>query len=56
MREFRYLEYMVQRNGGEEKHVKEKVGKAAAVMAGMAVMGNRKKEIWKGLEEKAKTI
>lgn len=24
--------------------------------AGMAVMGNRKKEIWEGLEEKAKTI
>lgn len=32
VREFRYLGYTLQRNGGQEVHVKERVRKAAAVM------------------------
>ncbi|KYN19072.1 hypothetical protein ALC57_08604 [Trachymyrmex cornetzi] len=44
VKKFKYLGYTLQKNGGQEEHVKEKVAKAAAVMG--QVMGDREKEIW----------
>jgi len=49
VREYKYLGYKLQRNGGQESHVKERVAKAAAIMGHK---GNWKEEIWKGLEKK----
>jgi len=39
----------VQRNGKQDKHIKEGVAKAASIMG---VIWGKKEKIWKGLEEK----
>ncbi|XP_071644396.1 uncharacterized protein [Temnothorax longispinosus] len=42
VKEFRYLGYTLQRNGGQEAHVKERVKKAAAVMGQVWGIGKRR--------------
>ncbi|XP_071577986.1 uncharacterized protein [Temnothorax nylanderi] len=42
VKEFRYLGYTLQRNGGQEAHVKERVKKAAAVMGKVWGIGKRR--------------
>ncbi|KYN17184.1 hypothetical protein ALC57_10516, partial [Trachymyrmex cornetzi] len=44
---FKYLGYTLQKNGGKEGHVKERMGKAAALLGQVW----REEEIWKGLEK-----
>jgi len=52
VKEFNYLGYTLQRNGGQEAHVKERVRKAAAVMGQVWGIGKRrfgkdwKRRIW----------
>lgn len=42
VKEYRYLEYLMQRNGGQEAQVEERVRKGAAVMGQMWGIGKRK--------------
>lgn len=42
IKKFRYLGYRVQRNGGQEAHVREKVKKTAAIMGQVWGIGKRK--------------
>lgn len=50
MKEFSYLGYKIQRNGGQEAQIRERARKATAVMG--QVWGIGKKKIWEGLGEK----
>jgi len=52
MGEFRYLGYMLQRNGGQEAQVRERIKKAAAVLG----LGYREKKVWKGLGEEIMAV
>lgn len=54
VREFRYLGNTLQKNGGQEAHVKERVRKAAT-MNGTG-MGNWEKEVWERLRKKTLNI
>lgn len=42
VREFTYLGYKIQRNGGQEAHVREKIKRAAAVMGQIWSIGKRR--------------
>jgi len=42
VKEFRYLGYILQRNGGQEAQVKERIKRAAAVMGKVWRIGKRK--------------
>lgn len=42
VKEFRYLGYMLQRNGGQEAHIKERIKRAAAIMGEIWGIGKRK--------------
>jgi len=52
VREFRYLGYTLQRNGGQEAHVRDRVAKAAAILGQVWGIGKRrfgrdwKRRIW----------
>ena len=53
VKEFRYLGFMLQRNGSQEAHVKEREKSGSSNRTGM---GDRKKKIWKGLGKKTMTV
>jgi len=42
VREYKYLGYKMQRNGGQESHIKERVAKAAAIMGQVWGIGRRR--------------
>lgn len=42
IKEFRYLGYTLQRNGGQEAHIKERIKRAAAIMGEVWRIGKRK--------------
>lgn len=52
MRKFKYIGYVLQRNGGQKAHVKDRVRRAAAVMEGIWGIGKRRfgkdwgKKLW----------
>ncbi|XP_071579341.1 uncharacterized protein [Temnothorax nylanderi] len=54
VKEFRYLGYMFQRNGGQEAQGRERIKKAAAVMG--KIWGDREEEIWERLGKKIVAI
>lgn len=42
VKEFRYLSYTLQRNGGQEAHIKERIKRAAVIMREVWGIGKRK--------------
>lgn len=52
VKEFRYLRFVFQRNGGKEAHIKDRVRKGAAVMGQVWGIGKKKfgndwgKRVW----------
>lgn len=52
MRKFKYIGYVLQRNGRQKAHVKDRVRRAAAVMEGIWGIGKRRfgkdwgKKLW----------
>lgn len=51
VREFTYLGYKMQRNGGQEAHVREKIKRAAAVMGQIWSIGKRRFDKKTGKED-----
>jgi len=45
VRKYKYLGYVIQRNGKQKAQIRDKVEKATAVMR------NREEEVWEGLSE-----
>jgi len=48
VKEFRYLDYTLQKNGRQEAHVRDRVAKAAAILE---QVWKDREEIWEGLEK-----
>lgn len=51
VKEYKYLGYTLQRNGGQEAHVKERIKKSSSD-DGRGVGNDRKEKIWRELEQK----
>lgn len=51
MKEYKYLGYTLQRNGGQEAHVKERIKKSSSG-DGRGVGNDRKEKVWRELEQK----
>lgn len=49
VKEYKYLGYTLQRNGGQEAHIKERIKKSSS---GRGVGNDRKENVWRELEQK----